>query len=191
MSEFDKQRLFRWLGWGLAAAVVTICAVYGEDVPFHEQWPLYTGLRATAGIIFGVLGAWIAIIYPRALKNIFGNTEESSPSRRINQVRRLKAPMWYSTLVLVAVLVVGLVEPILKQFDFLIRHRSILRAVSLAFLGGATSLLLWSVLLVVAPVEEFDAELQQESQRQDRLDALRANVRKESTSREERKTSRP
>ena len=189
MPEFDKQKLFKRLGWVLAAAVVAICGAYGGDVPFHEQWPLYKGLRATAGIVFGVLGAWIAIIYPRALKNMFGNEEEASSSQRNKQVRRLKAPMWYSTLVLAGVLVVGLGEPILKQFDFLLRHRSVLRAASLAFVGGATSLLLWSVLLVVAPVEEFDIELRQEKQRRDRLEAIRNNIRGESTPREKQETS--
>jgi len=29
-----------------------------------EQWPLYESLRNTSAIIFGVMGAWLAIICP-------------------------------------------------------------------------------------------------------------------------------
>lgn len=56
--------LRRVIGWTLAVAAVLAGAWFGRKVPFAEQWPMYEGLRTTAAIIFGVIGAWLAIIYP-------------------------------------------------------------------------------------------------------------------------------
>lgn len=69
---------------GIATSLVAVGTGYyfGKNVPFHEQWPLYEALRTTASIIFAVVGAWLAIIYPERLKfSLRGNgTAEQSKS---------------------------------------------------------------------------------------------------------------
>ncbi|WP_316154691.1 hypothetical protein [Cupriavidus sp. BIC8F] len=53
---------------------IAVCVggyVYGRNIPFAQQWPLFEALRNTASIIFAVVGAWLAIIYPERLKLTF------------------------------------------------------------------------------------------------------------------------
>lgn len=45
-------------------------------VPFSHQWPLYEALRTTAAIIFAVIGAWMAIIYPERLRLSYKSPDE-------------------------------------------------------------------------------------------------------------------
>lgn len=57
------------LGGIFLMVVLIFSAYFGKNVPFSSQWPLYEALRTTASIIFAVVGAWFAIIYPERLKN--------------------------------------------------------------------------------------------------------------------------
>ncbi|WP_408913341.1 hypothetical protein ACJUA3_03255 [Citrobacter freundii] len=57
---------------GIACVVVVVLAgILGRNVAFALQWPLFEALRTTASIIFAVVGAWFAIIYPERLKKSF------------------------------------------------------------------------------------------------------------------------
>ncbi len=43
------------------------------DAPFNKQKELFAHLLQISSILLAVSGAWIAIIYPQALKNIINN----------------------------------------------------------------------------------------------------------------------
>lgn len=51
---------------------------FGKDIPFNNQKEIFDSLKNTASIIFAILGAWLAVIYPKDLKLIFkiGNQQE-------------------------------------------------------------------------------------------------------------------
>ena len=44
---------------------------FGKDVPYQDLSDIFDSLKDTAAIIFAILGAWIAVIYPKDLKAIF------------------------------------------------------------------------------------------------------------------------
>jgi hypothetical protein len=87
---------------------------YGQNVPFERQWVLYDGLRNTSAIIFGVMGAWIAIIYPEALSSIVNKANSSNTANGAREAERLLPPLVYSAVILIFVLSVGILTPILK-----------------------------------------------------------------------------
>ena len=49
---------------------------YGKNVSYSDQKDILDSLKDTASIIFAILGAWIAVIYPKDLqKKILRNAE--------------------------------------------------------------------------------------------------------------------
>ncbi|MDT8852978.1 hypothetical protein RN053_20935 [Pantoea dispersa] len=123
--------------------IVWLSACYGKNVPFSNQWPLYEALRTTASIIFAVVGAWFAIIYPERLKKSFRGGAVSEGN---NGVMRLFTPIVHSTAILSSVLIIGVLAPIFKQFDFIIHHKEVFRAVSYAALLMLT---FWQLITVL------------------------------------------
>ncbi|MCK2179024.1 hypothetical protein MUN35_04795 [Hafnia paralvei] len=125
--------------------VLIFSAYYGRNVPFSNQWPLYEALRTTASIIFAVVGAWFAIIYPERLKRSFrGGKTASDPSGR--GITRLFTPIVHSTAILASVLIIGIAAPLLKQVGFLIEHKCFFRGLSYVVLVFLT---VWQLLTVL------------------------------------------
>ncbi|MCI5122880.1 MAG: hypothetical protein D3908_17170 [Candidatus Electrothrix sp. AUS4] len=59
----------------LSIFIAILCYSVGSDIKISEQLPLYESLRNTSAIIFGVMGAWIAILYPNSLLKIYGKLD--------------------------------------------------------------------------------------------------------------------
>ena len=141
----------------LSAWIFSICCVgvscyLGAQVPFHNQWPLYEALRATAAIIFAVIGAWLAIIYPEKLRVSFGVMKAEANSG-LNGLSALFAPIVHSTLILSAVLLIGVVAPLLRPLAIVRDHLAFCRGVSYGVLVALTLWQLFTVLLTLVPAD--------------------------------------
>ncbi|EOA3299795.1 hypothetical protein ACUH7A_004023 [Yersinia enterocolitica] len=126
-----------------AACIVFSAGFLGRHISFAVQWPLFEALRTTASIIFAVVGAWFAIIYPERLKKSFrGGVSDGNGGG----IQRLFTPIVHSTAILATVLLIGIVAPLLKQFDWIILHKVAFRGISYGLL---VSLTLWQLVTVV------------------------------------------
>lgn len=136
---------------------------FGQKIEFSKQWPMFEALRTTAGIIFGVLGAWLAIIYPRA----FTQQSSSETEREMIQAEKVLAtklltPIRHSTVVLATVLTLGLLAPILQQVVWLSAYTAQLRGVAFLILTYLTLVQLWTIFLSLFPTEGVGDRLNQE-----------------------------
>ncbi|GMG90243.1 hypothetical protein SGO26_09280 [Cupriavidus metallidurans] len=141
----------------VVALAVSLCGAgfhYGQRIEFAQQWPLYEALRNTASIIFAVVGAWLAIIYPERLKLSFGKSDGKAAPK--GNIGLLLTPAVHSTIILVILLLVGIVAPLLKQIPAIAEHVEVWRGVSFALL---TSLTLWQVVIVIMTI--FPADMVQ------------------------------
>lgn len=151
--------MIRWLLFAFAFAVsVALCVaafIYGSSIPFSQQWPLYEALRNTAAIIFAVVGAWLAIIYPERLKLSFrrSSVPASSNGNGNSNIALLMTPAVHSTIILVILLLVGVVGPLLKQVPQLSAYANECRGISYLLL---TILTLWQVLIVIMTIAPAD-----------------------------------
>lgn len=135
----------------LFSAALCVAGYYaGRHIPFSAQWPLYEALRNTAAIIFAVVGAWLAIIYPDRLKLSFGRTTNTSGSGNIGL---LLTPAIHSTIILVVLLLIGVLAPILKQVPPLALYLEECRGLSFLLL---TTLTLWQIVIVVMTIIPAD-----------------------------------
>lgn len=128
-----------------------ICFKFGGGVPFQEQWPLYESLRNTSAIIFGVMGAWIAIIYPNILSKTYSKEKPDEAKNEAEKINRLISPMIYATSIVAIVLIIGLLAPIAKRIPILIQQQFILRSLSFSLFGVLTIAQLWSLILTLVP----------------------------------------
>lgn len=156
-------KILRILLFGLMVCITIIICVagyyYGRKVEFSSQWPLYEALRNTAAIIFAVVGAWLAIIYPERLRiSLRGDRgkDEDTPGLRL-----LLTPAVSSAVILIVVLAVGVAAPLLKQMSSIHEYTPQLR-------GAAFSLLLfltiWQIVIVVISILPVDFLLQSEAE---------------------------
>lgn len=140
----------KWLFILLSVVIIGTAAFYGSAVQFSEQWVLYEALRSTASIIFAVAGVWLAIIYPDRLKSPYSKSSTDPIYRK--GFKQLFSPVIHSIAVLVAVLLVGLLAPLVKQIPSAMCYIHQLRSASMAFLALLTTFQIYTVLSVLVPV---------------------------------------
>lgn len=152
----------RYLFFAVMGAVAIIliagACIFGREVAFAQQWPLYEALRNTAAIIFAVVGAWLAIIYPERLKLSFGKKAEDSSSSA--NLRILLAPAVHSTIILVILLAVGIAAPLVRRIPYALAHVEFFRGLSFIIL---TVLTLWQIAIVIIAIVPIEFLLNQAS----------------------------
>ncbi len=148
---------------------------YGREVPFSEQWPLFEALRTTASIIFAVVGAWLAIIYPERLKLSFRATPNTVGEAPV-KMGQLLHPAMHSTAILCAVLFVGIAAPILKQIPALLEYKEICRGLSYCLATGLTFWQIWTVILTLVPADVIKSAADKEIRDMNTLQSYRKNT---------------
>ena len=134
--------------WSGIVVISAAAALFGREVSFSIQWPLYEALRTTAAIVFGVVGVWIAIVYPATLKRLLNRTTETAQPED-EELTKLLLPMLYSGLIVAVVLVVGPAAAIARHQPALQAHATLLRGLSFSMLVLLTCAQLWSLLLTL------------------------------------------
>lgn len=147
--------------------------IFGQQVPFAEQWPLFEALRTTSAIIFAVVGAWLAIVYPERLRLSFDKTRVDGNTNGSGNIAILLSPVVNSTVILCIVLLVGVSAPLLKRADLLLAHKEIFCGISYATLVGLTLWQAWTVVLTLIPADMILLRASAESKRTAVLDGLR------------------
>ncbi len=155
----------------IAVVVVGGGGWLGQKVPFAVQWPMFEALRTTAAIIFAVIGAWMAIIYPERLKLSFKDPSATTPGKA-DAAGELFTPVINSTSILVIVLGIGVVAPLVKTIG-LPGPVAIWRGVSYAILIALTLWQIWTVMLTVDPADRIKSFMSKELRHQRNVEAYR------------------
>jgi hypothetical protein len=79
---------------------------FGRDIPLADVWTYFEALRTTGAIVFGVMGALLAIVYPEVIKRGF-RPEESGPGRELTNLTYITNPLAHSAILLILVVILG------------------------------------------------------------------------------------
>ena len=90
--------MLRLLNYILAVSLLAIGYHFGEPIKFEDQWGFYEALRTTTSIVFGVMGALLAIVYPEVVKL---GLRGQAMNLRDNNLHRITDPLAHSALLLV------------------------------------------------------------------------------------------
>lgn len=74
---------------------------FGAAITLSDQWPYFEALRTTTSIVFGVMGALLAVIYPEVLKPALRDSNALSGD---NNLRRILLPCASSAMLLVVLI---------------------------------------------------------------------------------------
>jgi ABC-type nickel/cobalt efflux system permease component RcnA len=164
----------KWIAVVLTLALVVLGTFGGSSVPFAKQWPLYEALRATAAIIFAVVGAWLAIAYPERLRISLRKGPSPSKEKAIESsgVIGLMAPIVHSTAILGTVLIVGIIAPLIRELGFVREHVEVFRGLSYGLVTALTLWQLWTVVLTLIPADTLRTNVAHEISKQHTLDLL-------------------
>ncbi len=126
-----------------------LCFFYGSNVPYAEQKDLYEALRNMSAIIFGIMGAWIAVLHPNLLTHLINHKKIQESD--LPDSRHLITPMIYAAFSLAVVLMIGIMKPIVTQCAFIMEKADVVRGLSFAVVGSLTLLQIWALILSFVP----------------------------------------
>lgn len=125
----------------LCVVVLVWMFVIGQAIGFEEQAKFYELLRNVSGIMFGVFGLWIGLLYPGLREKVFRSSNSGS---RINQnedrdaakeANHLLEPFFTSLAILLIAFLFGILGPIARRVEELRPHSSLIRGCSCSFVG--------------------------------------------------------
>ena len=168
----------RLLFIAVAAVIIILSFIFGGKVAFNEQMPIYDGLRSTSAIIFAVMGAWIALLYPGKLSQAFGKKPYREKTDDIKQINRLFRPMIYSTIILMVVIIFSFAVPLAKQISYLHQYKEIFRAVSFGVIAFLTFFQFYSIILTLVPGDTIKDDLDDIKYREEMLERMKPGRKK-------------
>lgn len=125
-------------------------AIFWGDIPIQDQMKIVDALRNVASIVFGVAGAWIALVFPEMLKTVTaGSKLGSAQGERVFQ--NLLLCMLISTFIVAGSLLFQIIEPVAKQWSWLLSYRKIGRSLSFFFVTTAAQMEIFSLLAMLVP----------------------------------------
>lgn len=151
------RRIFQILVVLLTIFLYAIAMVCGGDVPMSDQKLVYDCLLTISSIVFGVMGAWIAIVYPQGLQEILARRE---PDKHVYaSAKRTFVPMKISTAIVTLVLLFELLYPVLKSINWLREYRPEYRAMSFVILVTLVLLQIGSIVYSLLPMDQAEEDL--------------------------------
>ncbi len=149
---------------GYRALVLVVCglaliaaAFVGRYVPAADQLRLNESLRTLSSIVFAVVGAWIALIYPRALEQVLDKTAGDA---QVTNVLRLLRPLMYSTAVLIFGLVFDVLAVTLPHLSWSQAWIPALRSSAFVVLTALVLMQLYATLMTLLPTDVLRQELE-------------------------------
>ncbi|WP_027329115.1 hypothetical protein [Marinimicrobium agarilyticum] len=160
-------------------AVAILSFIVGENIPMKEQVHIYDGLRNTAAIIFGIMGAWIAMLYPNKLNAIFKSKDLDKSAKEISEIKLLFKPMIYSTLILFVVISVSILVPVGRNLEFLVGYKGVLRSASFSLVCTITVLQFWSLLMTLLPGDFLKRDIDAKESKNKTIQAVKPTRRRQ------------
>lgn len=151
------------LKYFLVTSIALAAFFPGQEIEMSKQMPLFEGLRNTSAIIFGVMGAWLAILHPDSLKKVFGSYGGKIPDQEKNTIMLLLSPIIISTAIIAIVLILFPLVEFSKTVNSLISYKEALRGVSFSILSTLTLLQLWALILTLIPGDIIKKHIDKES----------------------------
>jgi hypothetical protein len=149
---------------------------YGAAVPFKEQAAIYDVLRNTSAIIFGVVGAWYAVLTPIYLSNMIGKGEGRDFSKQL--LRGLTHPIKYSVYILCITVGIYVFTPFIKLLLLSEFTKTCLKSVSFGIVCCMSTLMLFTLLRALMPNDFVNTSIELSEKKEEYLEEANSNIKK-------------
>lgn len=138
----------------LFASTIFLYLKCDVNISYSDYKEFLLVLLNVSGMVFTLMGIWIAFLYPNALKRIVNPEviENVDFSETLNETKRLEsivASVLKSGMVVVSIVFIFLIKLLISTFAFYINYQHIFESVAVAFVLVLTFLQLESVFHVV------------------------------------------
>jgi hypothetical protein len=138
----------------LFASTIFLYLKYDVNISYSDYKEFLLVLLNVSGMVFTLMGIWIAFLYPNALKRIVNPEviENVDFSETLNETKRLEsivASVLKSGMVVVSIVFIFLIKLLISTFAFYINYQHIFESVAVAIVLVLTFLQLESVFHVV------------------------------------------
>jgi hypothetical protein len=147
----------------------------GQSITYNQQMSAFGAAKDVATVVFGVMGVWIAIVYPDLLTKVIADGTDNK-REQVFKLARLLRPLLVGAFVLVGYLLFALLGPLAKTIPWFITHAPLMRGTSFSVLSISVLLLIWSLVLALVPGRELQYHLQALISKRERLDRARSQV---------------
>jgi hypothetical protein len=157
-------KISRLLSASLALAVLFCGYRVGANIPIASQVGLLDHLVSFSSVVFGVVGVWLAVVYPSVMTGLFRGQTDFDAKKRLDDASALLLPLVLATLVSILALASRFaVEAVVamsvsSQFSADV-GRGLFFAFLLVLLGAVACSLLLSLLPAVRILTQRRAEL--------------------------------
>jgi len=150
------------LRFGIAIVIAWLGYHFGTSITLDNQWPLYDALRNTTSIVFGIMGALLALVYPDAVKNAL----RGGPAAGANDggLGRLIVPGAHSALLLIVLVVLAPVISWLATYnpESFPEQVALFRRVSFSLFCVLSYWQVLILLMVLIPFDEMYTKIMQD-----------------------------
>ena len=141
-----------------AIVIVAFCSRWGAKLPFDTHIKIYDTLLTASGILFGVFGLWVSVLYPSILEkslNESGKTENPlNISRKADQLLR---PMFISLLLFLIMVFVEFIAPFIRASGLSSNIRMLLKCISAGTASIIFIILIYSIIGAMNQTEAFQS----------------------------------
>ncbi|WP_441000410.1 hypothetical protein [Fodinibius sp. SL11] len=166
----------------LLIGVSIVCFLFGSYVNGETQKEIYINLIRISGIVFGIMGAWIAIVFSNSIKIIFSSEVPLVDKKAAyDNIEHLLIPMYLSTLVIISSLIYLVAYPVVKSLPFFQPYSDMLQSISFAWAGVMLMLQLLAILYIFVPGERIKRKATKtikEDEVHDKLNSNSKTIRK-------------
>jgi len=159
MTNGFIKKVFKYIAIVAFFAIIAVCGWLGRTIPYSDQYILLDGLRQTASIMFGIFGAWLALVYRRELSHLLVGKKESDVKNEIQEVDdsyddfvHVYKGVTFSSLIVAIVLGIGYVAPIVRKMVCCPKIIPVIRGISFSVIGFLTVAQIFVIWLSLSPM---------------------------------------
>ena len=135
-------------------------------------------LRNVSGVMFGVFGLWIGLLYPGLRERVFkktANEETVGAKNPAHEAQRLLEPFFVSLVVLLVAFAFDIVSPLLKRVTFLQEWKWQMRGVSYLLIGLLSLAIVISIFRAMRMTDAFAAAIGIQNSKNEKIAKIRQN----------------
>lgn len=134
-----------------------IAGIAGRDIPVSVQVGVLSALFQAASIIFGILGAWLAIVYPQELQNLF--KKDVNLGEVGGLLERIFFPLRISASVVIFCILHTWLSPLFHLLPIFETYKTLVRQANFFFISFAVLATLWALIGVFHPMDSAELHL--------------------------------
>ncbi len=162
-----------------AIVFALFCFQYGRQISFETHMNIYETLLTASGILFGVFGLWVSILYPGILEKSLNESGKKEKVSDISQeADRLLRPMFESLLLFLIMIAIKFIAPFIRELDMASEYRLFIKGISASIASVIFVPLIISIFQAVGQTEAFQSRVTRNAVSSDMKHGFMSGIRR-------------